>query len=72
MSFRHLHVPGVRPPEAAIESPCVKTCVIDAETGMCVGCARTLDEIAAWGSISAAQRSAVMAALPSRVARKRG
>ncbi len=65
MSFRHLHVPGTPPPSAAIETPCVKICVID-EDGLCVGCARTLEEIAGWGSFSAERRHAVMSALPGR------
>ena len=65
MSFRHLHVASAADSATAIESPCVQICVID-EAGLCVGCARTLDEIANWGSLSAAQRQAVMAALLAR------
>ena len=69
MSFRHLHVPGTPPSPVAIETPCIKICVIDDE-GLCVGCARTLDEIAGWGSLSTEQRHAVMLALPARRAFK--
>lgn len=65
MSFRHLHAPGTPPPSNDIETPCVKICVID-DDGLCVGCARTLDEIASWGSMSEEQRGAVMLALPER------
>ena len=36
---------------------------------MCAGCFRTLDEIAAWGSLDAAAKRAVLAALPERRAR---
>jgi predicted Fe-S protein YdhL (DUF1289 family) len=32
-------------------SPCIKVCAYDEETGLCRGCLRTLDEIAAWGSL---------------------
>lgn len=53
-------------PAVAIESPCVGVCRIDRATSRCTGCARTLDEIARWGSESAAWRAAVMAALPAR------
>ena len=69
MSFRHLHVPASPPSPIAIESPCVKICEID-EDGLCVGCSRTLDEIAGWGSWSAERRGAVMMSLPTRRAVK--
>ena len=64
MSFRHLDVPGA-PPPAPAETPCVKICVID-DDGLCVGCARTLDEIASWSGWSTAQRNAVMLTLTTR------
>ena len=35
-------------------------------TGLCRGCYRTLDEIARWGTMSDAERSAVVADLPAR------
>lgn len=65
MSFRHLHVPGTPLPSPAIETPCVKICVID-DDGLCVGCARTLEEIAGWGSWSAERRATVMMSLATR------
>lgn len=49
-----------------IQSPCVNICEMDATTGLCLGCARTIDEIADWSSGSAAWRDAIMAALPER------
>jgi predicted Fe-S protein YdhL (DUF1289 family) len=33
----------------AVPSPCISVCRMDAATGLCEGCFRTLDEIAAWG-----------------------
>jgi predicted Fe-S protein YdhL (DUF1289 family) len=39
-----------------LPSPCLSICRIDEEAGWCEGCARTLDEIACWGSASNAQR----------------
>ena len=48
-----------------IDSPCINICEIDA-AGLCTGCARTLDEIARWGSETPQWRAAVMAALPGR------
>ncbi|MDT8345661.1 MAG: DUF1289 domain-containing protein [Thermohalobaculum sp.] len=49
-----------------IESPCVKICVIHPETRLCVGCARSIDEIGAWSRMTPAARRAVMAELPAR------
>ncbi len=50
-------------------SPCVGTCKLDPVTGWCLGCARTGDEIAGWGSQTQAERAAVWAALPERFER---
>ena len=49
-----------------IDSPCIEVCVIHPETRLCLGCARSIDEIAAWSRMSDAARAAVMAELPSR------
>jgi predicted Fe-S protein YdhL (DUF1289 family) len=51
------------------ESPCINVCRIDARSGLCLGCARTLDEIATWGGANEPQKQAVLAALPERRAR---
>ena len=39
---------------------------MDAQSGYCRSCRRTLDEIARWGAMSDAEREAVLAALPAR------
>jgi predicted Fe-S protein YdhL (DUF1289 family) len=49
-----------------LETPCVDICAIDASSGLCSGCGRTIEEIANWASMSPEQRRAVMAALPAR------
>jgi uncharacterized protein len=51
-----------------IETPCIKVCVVDPETGFCIGCGRTRGEIGAWLDLSVGQRHDVMAILPERVA----
>lgn len=51
-----------------IESPCVKICTLDARSRMCLGCGRSIDEIARWTALSAAERSRVMGELPARIA----
>jgi predicted Fe-S protein YdhL (DUF1289 family) len=47
-----------------IESPCVNICTLDARSGLCLGCGRTIDEIAQWSNMSAAERARVMRELP--------
>jgi uncharacterized protein len=39
---------------------------MDPRRGLCLGCARTLDEIARWAQMSDAERERVMAELPQR------
>lgn len=54
-----------------METPCIKVCVIDPATRLCEGCARSLDEIAAWGTLSPVDRRRIMAELPFRHVRRR-
>jgi len=49
-----------------IASPCIQVCTIDETNALCVGCARTLAEIAAWTRYTDAERAAIMAQLPAR------
>jgi predicted Fe-S protein YdhL (DUF1289 family) len=51
-----------------IESPCIKICTLDARCGRCLGCGRTIDEIARWTVMSAAERVRVIDELPGRLA----
>ena len=46
-----------------VASPCTNVCRIDAETGLCAGCYRTLDEIAGWIDLSAEQKRTLLATL---------
>jgi len=48
------------------DSPCRKICMIHPDTGLCIGCLRTRDEIAAWPRLSPTDRRALMAELPDR------
>jgi uncharacterized protein len=53
---------------APISTPCKKICAVEGQTGLCVGCGRTLREIAAWTSYDEARRQQIMAELPARLA----
>ena len=56
-------------PAPAMETPCILVCSIDDATGWCFGCGRTREEIGSWMTYSAAERRALMEALPDRLAR---
>jgi hypothetical protein len=47
-------------------SPCINVCRMDAATGWCEGCQRTLREIGLWSGMSDADKRAVWQALPAR------
>jgi predicted Fe-S protein YdhL (DUF1289 family) len=50
------------------ETPCIAVCIIDPRTSLCLGCGRTLPEIARWPRMDRAERLAVMAELTARMA----
>jgi uncharacterized protein len=52
--------------EAAVPSPCINVCRMDASTGWCEGCLRTIDEIAGWSSFDDAAKRAVWDAIEAR------
>jgi uncharacterized protein len=49
-----------------VPSPCISVCQMDERTGLCVGCARTIDEIAAWSTMSEDAKRAVWNLLEER------
>ena len=60
---------------AEVDSPCIKICVIHPEERICVGCYRTIEEIATWSRLTPEERRAIMADLPTRLpklAKRRG
>lgn len=57
------------PPSQPVPSPCVSICRMDAASGLCEGCLRTLDEIAAWGALPEPDKRAVWARIEQRAAR---
>jgi uncharacterized protein len=52
----------------AVASPCVDICRLDAQ-GLCIGCRRTLSEIAEWSQASDARRLEIWSALKTRALR---
>lgn len=59
-------IPRMDSPRASILSPCVKICAVDGASGLCIGCFRTLSEIAAWSGLDPGERARIMAELPAR------
>ena len=59
-----------RPPPP-IKTPCIKVCVVDGESGLCLGCYRQLNEVAGWARLTDAEREAILSELPSRKGRIR-
>ena len=53
-------------PPAPIATPCIKVCIVDGESGLCLGCFRTLHEVAAWTQYSDQERAQLIAELPAR------
>jgi len=52
-----------------IQTPCTAICTIDPASGLCLGCRRTLDEIARWTLLTDQERARIMAELPDRAPR---
>jgi predicted Fe-S protein YdhL (DUF1289 family) len=52
-----------------VPSPCTKVCAMDGAGRYCLGCLRTLGEIAAWGELDDNGKRAVLRAVASRRAR---
>ena len=48
-------------------TPCVRICVVDPISALCVGCGRTVAEIAAWPTMAETERTALMASLDARL-----
>ena len=51
-----------------VASPCVNVCQIDSRTGYCLGCMRTIDEIADWLEMTNEEKQQVLDRLEQRKA----
>ncbi len=55
-----------------VPSPCIDVCRMDARSGLCEGCQRTIDEIVAWGTLDDAAKAVVWQRIEARRAPGRG
>jgi len=51
--------------EAGVPSPCIDICRLDSQ-GLCIGCRRTIEEIAEWSRASEARRREILRAVDLR------
>ena len=51
------------------DTPCIAVCMIDPRSNLCLGCGRTLPEIARWPRMESGERQALMAQLAERMER---
>jgi predicted Fe-S protein YdhL (DUF1289 family) len=66
MSTSATQLPAETRQSVAVPSPCVSVCRIDAATGWCEGCLRTIDEIAHWSALPDDDKRAIWADLARR------
>ncbi|MCB1910400.1 MAG: DUF1289 domain-containing protein [Zoogloeaceae bacterium] len=50
----------------SIDSPCINICRMDARTGLCEGCFRTIEEITAWSRADDAAKRAILERVAER------
>lgn len=65
---RARQVRAMQDADAMLPSPCISVCRMDAASGFCEGCMRTLDEIAAWGMMDNRAKRAVWKQIEQRSA----
>lgn len=51
-----------------VPSPCRDVCTMDPASGYCLGCLRTIDEIAGWSAYDDADKRRIWTTLPARAA----
>jgi predicted Fe-S protein YdhL (DUF1289 family) len=58
------------PLDTSVVSPCISICQMYDSNGLCIGCARTIDEIREWPILAAEEKRAVLARVKERRAAK--
>lgn len=54
-----------------VESPCVKLCTLHPVERICIGCYRSVEEIAGWTRMTPENRARIIGELPGRAPRIR-
>lgn len=54
-------------PQDEVPSPCVSLCRMSSSTGLCLGCFRTMDEIAHWGRMEDGSKLEVWRSIGQRI-----
>jgi len=49
-----------------VKSPCVAVCKIDYESGYCIGCKRTIEEITNWSILNDQQKKKILTKVKSK------
>ena len=49
-----------------LPSPCISVCRMDTASGLCLGCQRSIEEIAAWATASEADKTRIWQAILAR------
>ena len=65
-------VRAFRDDTGVLPSPCLSVCRMDAASGLCEGCLRTLAEIAAWGGMDNGSKRAVWQRIAQRALKGEG
>ena len=50
-----------------VKSPCVNICNVDTKSGLCVGCRRTMLEIASWSSLNNLEKEKILLKIKNRI-----
>ena len=66
--FNSSYAYTTRAPRHLVASPCIAICTINAQSQLCDGCLRTLDEIAEWSDMDNAARREVWVLIAQRAA----
>lgn len=50
-----------------VVNPCVQICTMDSDSGLCIGCSRTPEEIMGWPTMTNEQRREIVSQLAKRL-----